>query len=154
MSTQKFQINLQVHMIWIFPGHIFSSMFCHHGIRSKETILRKFKENSRCWRFLADSIIIFDYAQEADRIIIYRQTWFYTSHFQNSSLKFVSEMNNINNFYILVPPFKNLHSINRFWEKGEVFFNFSTFCWYLDFLSIVSLISIGLAFLFCPTNKH
>ena len=61
-------------------------------------------------------------------------------------------MNNINNFYILslwnlfeteivangaVLPFKNLLSINKFWEIGEVFLNFSTFCWYSDFLCIV-----------------
>ena len=37
-------------------------------------------------------------------------------------------------------PFKNLLSINKFWENGEVFLNFSTFCWCSDFLSIVSLI--------------
>ena len=37
-------------------------------------------------------------------------------------------------------PFKNLLSINKFSENSEVFLNFSTFCWYSDFLSIVSLI--------------
>ena len=67
----------------------------------------------------------------------------------------VSEMNNINNFYILslwnlfeteivangaVLPFKNLLSINKFWENGKVFLNFSNFCWSLDFLCTVSLI--------------
>ena len=39
-------------------------------LTTKETILRKSEENSRCWRFLADRIIIFDYAKEADRITI------------------------------------------------------------------------------------
>ena len=63
-------------------------------------------------------------------------------------------MNNFNNFYILslwslfeteivangsALPFKNLLSINKFWENEEVFLNFSTFCSYSDFLSIVSL---------------
>ena len=65
-------------------------------------------------------------------------------------------MININNFYILslwnlfeteivtnwaVLPFKNLISIKKFWVNGDVFLNFSTFCWYLDFLSIVSLVA-------------
>ena len=35
---------------------------------------------------------------------------------------------------------KKLFSINKFWENGEVFLNYKTFCWYSDFLSIVSLI--------------
>ena len=36
----------------------------------KETIPRNSEENSRCWRFLADRIIILDYAKEADRVTI------------------------------------------------------------------------------------
>ena len=32
----------------------------------------------------------------------------------------------------------------KFLFEGEVFLNFSTFCWYFDFLSIVSLINIQL----------
>ena len=127
---------------------------------SKETVHRKSEENSRCWRFLADRIIIFDCAKEADRVTVWRQTWFFTSHLQNSSLKFVSEMKSINNFYILslwnlfeteivangaILPFKNLLSINKFWENGEVFLNFSTFCWSSDFLCIVSLLSTSAA---------
>ena len=35
--------------------------------------------------------------------------------------------------------FNNMPSINQFWENGEVFLNFSTFCCYLDFLDIFSL---------------
>ena len=77
-------------------------------------------------------------------------------------------MNNINNFYILslwnlfeteivangaLLPFQNLLSINKFWENGEVFLNFSTFCWYSDFLSIVSLRHIE-SFYFWNTLKY
>ena len=68
-------------------------------------------------------------------------------------------MNSINNFYILslwnlfeteivangaALPFQNLLSINKLRENGEVFLNFSTFCWSLDFLSTVSLIKCSL----------
>ena len=64
-------------------------------------------------------------------------------------------MNSINNFYILSLLYlfgiwncgqlgctciQKLFSINKFWENVEVFLNFSTFCWYSDFLSTVSLI--------------
>ena len=38
-----------------------------------------------------------------------------------------------------VIPIRNLLSINKFLENGEVFINFSTSCWYSDFLNIVSL---------------
>ena len=73
-------------------------------------------------------------------------------------------MKNINNFYILslwnffeteivangaVLPFKNLLLINKFWENGKVFLNFSTFCWSLDFLCTVSLI---LTLFLCQTR--
>ena len=40
----------------------------------KETISRKSKENYRFCGFLEDTIFYFDYALEADRITIYRQT--------------------------------------------------------------------------------
>ena len=52
-----------------------SSLLIFYLVNIKETLLRKSEENSRCLRFLADRIIIFDYALEADRITIYRQTW-------------------------------------------------------------------------------
>ena len=42
-----------------------------------------------------------------------------------------------------VLPFKNLLSINKFCENGEVFLKFSSFCWYSDFLSIVPLFDIN-----------
>ena len=45
--------------------------------RCKETKSGKSKKNSRCWRLLADRIIIFYYAKEAERITIYRQAWFF-----------------------------------------------------------------------------
>ena len=46
-------------------------------ISIKETVQRKSEENSKFWSFLTDRIIFFDCAQEADRITIYRQTWFF-----------------------------------------------------------------------------
>ena len=39
-------------------------------VSSKETVHRNSEENGRCWRILADRIIILDYAKEADRVTI------------------------------------------------------------------------------------
>ena len=51
----------------------------------------------------------------------------------------------------IVLPFKNLHSISKFWKNKKVFLNFNL-CWYLDFLSIVSLVSKALSILLKQWN--
>ena len=117
-------------------------------VNIKETILRKSEENSRCWRFLADRIIIFDYAKEADaeqKILIFSPHIFKIFHINlylqwKISIIYMLSLWNLFETEIVangaIPA-----SINKIWENGEVFLNFSTFCWNLDFLSIVSLVS-------------
>ena len=70
------QVQINTHL-WSFDSWNYFKHKC--WVCTKETALRKSEENSwsRCWRFLADRIIIFDYAREADRITIYWQTWFF-----------------------------------------------------------------------------
>ena len=64
----------------------------------KDIIPRISREKSWLWRSLADKIMQTNWI---DSPHIFKILYIFTLHFWNSSLYFVSEMNNINNFYIL-----------------------------------------------------